>query len=156
MNVTVSYDVLSRDNYCLPGFAFLMIITRFRFLVTVFSKAQQMNIHKNADITIHNTFMRCKKVACHFEINRNLKTLINSGTFWLVFMLDHVLFRNGHLSYEQMSCCLSCKINTSEKNQNEIFWLINFTLSKRSVKPMKLLLCRGCPALYSSVEKLTF
>ena len=59
--MTVSYDVLSRDNYRLPGFAFL--ITRFRFLVTVFSKAQQMNIHKNANITIHNTFMRCKKVA---------------------------------------------------------------------------------------------
>ena len=89
---------VTRDNYCLPGFAFLMIITKFRFLVTVFSKAQQMNIHKNADITIHNTFMRFKKVACHFEINRNLKTLINSGTFWLVFMLNHVLFRNGHLS----------------------------------------------------------
>ena len=64
--MTVSYDVLSRDNYRLPGFAFL--ITRFRFLVTVFSKAQEMNIHKNANITIHNTFMRCKKVACHFEI----------------------------------------------------------------------------------------
>ena len=71
-------------------------------------------------------------------------------------MLNHVLFRNGHLSYEQMSCCLSRKINTSEKNQNEIFWLIHFTLSKRSVKSIKLLLCRGCPALYSSVEKLSF
>ena len=46
-----SCDVLSRNNYRLPGFAFR--ITRFRFLVTVFSKAQQMNIHKNANITIH-------------------------------------------------------------------------------------------------------
>ena len=58
-------------------------------------------------------------------------------------MLNRVLFRNGHLSYEQMSCCLSRKINTSEKNQNEIFWLINFTLTKRSVKSIKLLLGRA-------------
>ena len=36
VNVTVSYDVLSRDNYCYHAFAFL--ITRFRFLVTVSSK----------------------------------------------------------------------------------------------------------------------
>ena len=63
--MTVSFDVLSRDNYRLPGFAFL--ITRFRFLVTVFSKAQQMNIHKNANITIHNTFMRCKKLKLLFR-----------------------------------------------------------------------------------------
>ena len=28
---------------------------------------------------------------------------------------------------------------------------INFTLPRRSVKSIKLLLCRGCPALYSSV-----
>ena len=27
-------------------------------------------------------------------------------------MLNHALFRNGHLSYEQMSCCLSRKIHS--------------------------------------------
>ena len=34
--------------------AFAFLITRFRFLVTVFSKAQQMNIHKSVNITIRN------------------------------------------------------------------------------------------------------
>ena len=33
---------------------------------------------------------------------------------------------------------------------------IDFTHPKRSVKSIKLLLCRGCPALYSSVDKLSF
>jgi len=32
---------------------------------------------------------------------------------------------------------------------------INSTLPKRSVKSIKRLLCKGCPALYSSVDKLT-
>ena len=32
---------------------------------------------------------------------------------------------------------------------------INSTLLKRSVKSIKLLSCRGCPALYSSVDKLS-
>ena len=36
VNMTVSYDVLSRDNYRSSGFVFL--ITRFRLLVTAFSK----------------------------------------------------------------------------------------------------------------------
>ena len=40
------------------------------------------------------------------------------------FIWNHVLFRNGHLSYEQMSCCLSHKINTSDKNQNYLFWIL--------------------------------
>ena len=33
---------------------------------------------------------------------------------------------------------------------------INSTLPKRPVKSIKRLLCKGCPALYSSVDKLSF
>ena len=29
-------------------------------------------------------------------------------------VLNHVLFRNGHLSYEKMSCCLPRKIDAIE------------------------------------------
>ena len=68
--------------------------------------------------------MSCKQVARYFEINRNLWTLISSGEFWRVFIWNHVFF-----------------------------WKINLTLPKRSVKTMKVLLCSGCPVLYSSVDK---
>ena len=42
--------------------------------------------------------------------NRNLCTLISSGAFWRLLILNHVLFRNGHLDYEQMSRSWSRKI----------------------------------------------
>ena len=53
------------------------------------------------------------------------------------------------LSYEPMS-----RKHFREKSKLNIL-KINSTLLKRSVKSIKLLLGRGCPALYSSVDKLS-
>ena len=50
--------------------------------------------------------------------------------------------------YVKLTLQRKIKIKYSEKKTNS-------TLLKRSVKSIKLLLCRGCPALYSSVDKLS-
>ena len=43
--------------------AFAFLITRFRFLVTVYSKGKKMDIHISVNITIRNMFMSCRQVA---------------------------------------------------------------------------------------------
>ena len=48
------------DGSCL---AFAFLITRFRFLVTVYSKGKKMDIHISVSITIRNMLMSCRQVA---------------------------------------------------------------------------------------------
>ena len=76
-----------------------------------------MDIHISVNITIRNMFMSCRQVALS-------KLTENCGHFDVCLFQITSCFLTGTarpgalISYEPMSCCLSRKINTSEKNQN--------------------------------------